>query len=356
MDHYGVLGVPKGSDEITIKKAYRKLALKYHPDKPSGNAEEFKKISEAYSVLSDPEKKKMYDMYGPDFEKVRGTPGGPGGPHFPGNDAGFSMGDMGDVFGSFFGGMGGIPGVQVNFGNAGNQPPKQTKHSISLPLKDFYTGTTVKRAVSRLEKCGKCDGRGGARVHENKCIPCGGNGYSVSPNGGGFAIFQGRTRCQGCEGSGRSRRIEDPCANCGATGRVSERVIIEPTLRPGDKPGTRCVFPGLGNYTGKGPTGDIVITINAENSEFKRRGSDLYIDREISLKECLVGFSRCISHLDGRVVKVSVPRGNVTSPGTILKIDKEGIPRNHGALFVSFSVKFPKTLGEKAVKTLVDVL
>lgn len=350
MDHYETLGVPKNSDTDAIKKAYKRMALKHHPDK-GGEPDKFKAISEAYEVLGDEDKRKMYDTHGPNFENTAHH----GGRQY--HSPGFSMGDMGDVFGSFFGGMGGIPGVQVNFGNARNSShPRQTKHNITLPLKDFYMGKKVKRAVSRLEKCGKCEGRGGAMVHENKCIPCGGDGFSVTQNGGGFAIFQGRSKCQACEGTGKSRRIEDPCSNCSATGRVSERVIIEPSLKPGDRAGTKCVFQGLGNYTGKDPTGDIVITINPEPSEFKRRGNDLHLDRQISLKQCLVGFSMNIIHLDGRVIKVSVPSGEVTKPGTTIRVQKEGIPRNHGCLFVTFSVKFPTTLSESVVKILDDEL
>ena len=361
MDHYKTLGIPRNADADSIRKAYRRMALKNHPDK-GGDPEVFKAISEANSVLSDPEKKKLYDTYGEDFEKVSG-PGGPGGfgGHGQGHGPGFSMGDMGEVFGSFFGGMSGMPGIHMNFRGA-NHPrqPTQTKHNITLPLNDFYTGKTVKRVVSRLEKCGKCDGKGGEKIHENNCVPCSGQGFRVSQQGGGglSSIFQTRVKCQSCEGAGKSKRIENPCSNCSATGRVSERVIIEPTLKPGDKPGTRCVFPGMGNYVpnSTSPTGDIVITINPEANEFKRKGNDLYIEREISLKQCLTGFSLDVKHLDGRIVKVTVPKGQVTPPGTSTRILKEGIPRNTGSLVVTFSVNFPKRLDEKAIEKISEAL
>ena len=362
MDHYKTLGIPRNADPDSIKKAFRSLALKHHPDK-GGDPEVFKKISEANDVLSDPEKRKLYDAYGPDFEKMSGPGGGPGG-HGQGHGPGFSMGEMGEVFGSFFGGMSGMPGmpgINMHFRGAQHpKQPKQTKHNITLPLNDFYTGKTVKRAVSRLEKCGKCDGKGGEKIHENKCVTCSGEGFRVSQQGGGglASIFQTRVKCQSCEGAGKSRRIENPCSNCSATGRVSERVIIEPTLKPGDKPGTRCVFPGMGNYVpnSNSPTGDIVITITPEPNEFKRKGNDLYIEREISLKQCLVGFSLDVKHLDGRMVNITVPRGKVTSPGTSIRILKEGIPRNTGSLVVTFSVKFPSRIDEKAIDKISDAL
>lgn len=350
MTPYDVLGVPKDADEATIKKAYRMLSLKYHPDRQGGSKEKFQQLSESYEILSDPQKKSLYDRTGSTDENH---------PTSHGHGPGFSMGDMGDVFGSFFGGMSGMPGVHMNFRGA-QQPrhPKQTKHNITLPLNDFYTGKKVKRVVSRLEKCGKCDGKGGEKIHENRCVPCSGQGFRVSQQGGGglSSIFQTRVKCQSCEGAGKSKRIENPCSNCSSTGRVSERVIIEPILKPGDKPGTRCVFPGMGNYTGNSPTGDIVITINPETNEFKRKGNDLYIEKEISLKQCLTGFSLDIKHLDGRIVNVTVPRGKVTSPGTSIRILKEGIPKNTGSLVVTFSVKFPQCLDDKTVDKISDAL
>lgn len=364
MDHYKTLGIPKDADSDSIRKAFRRMALKNHPDK-GGDAEAFKAISEANAVLSDPEKKKLYDTYGADFEKISGSGG-----HGQGRGPGFSMGDMGEVFGSFFGGMGGIPnmsgmsgmpGVHMNFRGV-HQPkqPKQTKHSITLPLNDFYTGKTVKRVVSRLDKCGKCDGKGGDEIHEIRCVPCSGQGFMLSQQGGGglSSIFQTRTRCQSCEGAGTSKRVENPCSNCSATGRVSERVIIEPSLKPGDKPGTRCVFPGLGNYVPNSttPTGDIVITINPEPSEFKRKGNDLYLEREISLKQCLTGFTLDVKHLDGRIVKVTVPSGKVTKPGASVRILREGIPRDTGSLVVTFSVKFPQRLDAKSIEKIAEAL
>ena len=340
MGHYETLGITRDADGDTIKKAFRRMALKHHPDK-GGDPDKFKAISEANEVLSDPEKRKRYDTYGANFENIPR--------HHPGS--GFSVGDMSEVFGSIFG-MGGIP-----TGFAGHRQPKQTKHNINLPMKDFYTGKKMKRVVSRLAKCSRCEGRGGARVHESRCVPCGGNGFIVSQNGMGFAIFQGRVKCQSCQSTGKTKRIEDPCPNCSASGRVSERVIIEPVLSPGDKSGTRCVFPGLGNYTGDdGATGDIVITIISEPSEFKRKGNDLHIDREITLKQCLVGFSMGVTHLDGRVVHLSVPSGNVTKPGTVMRIPKEGIPRGQGFLHVTFSVKFPNKLDEAVVNKIAETL
>lgn len=351
MDAYGVLGVPKNADESAIRKAYRRLSLQYHPDKNPSGEEKFKEVSEAYSILSDPQKRKMYDVHGPCFEQSGMNASRGQGP-------GFSMEDMGEVFGSFFGGMnGGIPGIHVNFGNNHvSQQSKQTKHNITLPLKDFYTGKKIKRVVSRMKRCDKCDGRGGDKIHEKKCIPCGGNGFNVSQSRGGFSIFQGRSKCQACGGSGTNKRIENPCSNCKASGRVTERVIIEPCLKPGDKAGTKCIFQGLGNYCPGKPLGDIIITITPEPCEFKRRGNDLHIDRGISLKQCLIGFSMDIVHLDGRIVNISVPRGRVTSPGTIVKIPGEGIPRNHGALFVALSVDFPQNLDEKSVNAIENHL
>lgn len=345
MNPYQVLGVEKTASEDEIKKAYRKLALKCHPDK-GGDPEKFKEISEANNILSDPKRKKLYDTYGPNFEKIEQSVGGhPGHRHGP---------DLGEMFGSFFNNMGGMHGgININFANPRAASIKQTNHTIKLPLSSFYTGKNLKRAVSRLKKCSKCDGKGGEKVHTSPCPPCGGNGFTVSQLGGGLSsIFQTRARCVTCEGNGTKKRLENPCSNCNATGRVSERVIIEPKLVPGDESGTTCVFSGLGNYEPGVPTGDIIITMMAESSEFRRKGNDLHLKRVISLKQCLLGFSLDIKHLDGRVVDVNVPSGNVTQPGTIIKIVGEGIPRGKGNLVITFSVDFPKKLDSSKIKAI----
>ena len=190
-------------------------------------------------------------------------------------------------------------------------------------------------------------------VTEKPCIPCGGNGFTTETPSGAFAMFQTRVMCQPCESTGKVKTIHSPCGNCKSTGRVSEKNIIEPFIKPGDSPGTRYSFPGMGNYTGDSPTGDVVIIVNQEpNSTFKRRGNDIHVNQELTLTQSLTGFKIDIEHIDGRMVQISSEEGRVTPPGTQVKILGEGIPRGKGNLIVSISVKFPKTLSGGTVQEL----
>lgn len=340
MDHYASLGLTKGADNESIKKAYRKLALKHHPDK-GGDENKFKQISEAYDILSDPEKKSKYDKFGADFENMSNA-----------SNMGMNMNhggfNMHDVFGTIFGN--GVPQRR-------QAVHKETKHPINVPILDFYTGKTYKRSISRIAACTKCSGKGGKRIEGKKCEPCNGKGYAVESAGGGFSsIFQTRTPCQSCSSTGSHKTIHGPCGNCKATGKVSERVIIEPVLEPGDMPGKRCVFKGMGNYTGTGPTGDVVIVINQiPNQMFTRRGSDIHVKQEISLKQCLTGFAIDIDHIDDSKVHITSNEGRVTPPGTIVSVQNSGIPKGTGNFIVTIGVKFPKSMSKETVEILEKI-
>ena len=331
MDHYKTLGVERSVTSDEIKKAFRKLALKHHPDK-GGDAEKFKHVSEAYDVLSDETKKKLYDMHGPGFENMQshGVHRNHGGHHGAFN--------MGDVFGAVFGGM------NVN---RGPRKGKETRQILNISLNDIYKGKKIKMAVTHSIKCPKCDGKGGKEVIENKCVPCGGNGFMVSSQGNGFGLFQQRTPCQRCMATGKMRKIIEPCAKCKSSGRIIDRIIIEPVVKPGDKAGTKYTFKGLGDYMGEDiESGDIVLVLNQKTNDFKRKNDDIHVEQKISLKQSLTGFTIEIEHLDGRKIPITVPRGNVTKPGTIIIVKTEGIPRNRGNLVVTFVVEFPSAISE----------
>lgn len=341
-DHYKTLGLTKPSNADEIKKAFRKLALKHHPDK-GGDPELFKNISEAYDVLSDSTKKSLYDKYGSDFEKINQNGGGSNG-HFGGMSGTMHHGpfNMENLFGSVFGGM-----------QRGPKKGKETHHPLEISLNDLYKGKKMKMAVTRNGKCESCDGKGGSQVIENKCVPCIGKGFTVSSQGSGFGFLQQRIPCQRCATTGIMKKIIEPCKKCHATGKVTVRVIIEPVVKPGDKAGTKYTFKGLGDYLGEDiQTGDIVLTLNQKNHAFKRKGDDIHVNQEISIKQSLTGFSIEIEHLDGRKIPINVPRGTVTPPGKVIRIKNEGIPRNKGNLVVTFSVKFPSKISEPSLDML----
>lgn len=338
-DYYEFLGVKRGDSDEVMKKAYRRLALQYHPDK-NGDPEKFKKLSVVYEVLKNPEKRQLYDLHGPDFDKTRGH-------HAEGRPTGTGF-SMGDVFGSVFGGFQTVPGRCRN-------KAKQIRHTVLLSMEEMYIGKKLKIAVAREIMCPKCDGEGGAGVSYHPCIPCGGKGYSMSSHG---SIFQSSVRCQGCDATGKVRKVDIPCAGCKTTGMVTERIILEPKVAPGARPNTCYSFRGQGdclNAKGSVP-GDVVVTIAQKPcSSFERKGNDLYTDVDISLKQALSGFSAGVKHLDDRIIDISVPRGKVTPPGTVISIGGEGIPAKKGKLIVTIRVLFPTTFADSSIEML-DVL
>ncbi len=355
-EYYEFLGVARGDSDEAIKKAYRRLALKHHPDK-NGDPAAFRKLSEVYDVLKDPEKRRIYDQHGPDAAQKGARGGVPSHNPFP---TGFSVEQ---VFGSMFGSFGGLPqqhpagGARAQgFPDSGrNKKPKQIRHTVLLSLEDLYAGKKLRIAVQRAIVCPDCGGEGGKDVAERPCVPCAGKGFVVSSGG---SIFQSSVRCQGCDATGRTRKIGDPCRSCRATGMGTERIVLEPVVHPGDRPNMSYIFRGKGDFSrAKGSLpGDVIITTQQKPSaSFTRKGQNLYTAVEVSLKQSLAGFSTHIKHLDGHLVDVSVPSGKVTAPGTVVSIHNEGIPANKGTLFVTVKVKFPTQLSDSSIEML-DIL
>lgn len=358
-EYYQFLGVSSGDSDEAIKKAYRRLALKHHPDK-NGDPAAFRKLTEVYDVLKDPEKRRMYDQFGPEAAKdgpgARARAGaGRTTQSFP---PGFSVEE---VFGSMFGGFGGFHQQQTGASAApSRKKAKQIKHTVLLSMEDLYKGKKLRIAVQRAIICPTCDGQGGTGVTERPCVACAGQGFLVSSNGG---IFQTTTRCQGCDGTGKIRKIADPCRECKSTGMGTERIVLEPVVHPGDRPNMTYIFRGKGDFlksTQKGAPpsvpGDVVITtVQKPCSTFTRKNNHLYTEVNISLKQSLSGFSMGIKHLDGRMIEISVPEGKVTAPGTVLSVKNEGIPANKGTLFVTIKVTFPVQFSSSSIEML-DIL
>lgn len=350
-EYYEFLGVESGDSDDAIKKAYRRLALKHHPDK-NGDPAAFRKLTEVYDVLKDPEERRMYDQYGPDAAKAgagtrRAQP-------FP---PGFSVEE---VFGSMFGGFGGFQQHAHTGAASANAPrtkkAKQIRHTVLLSMEHLYAGKKLRIAVQRAIICTSCVGEGGKYVSERPCVPCAGRGFVVSSSG---SIFQSSVRCQACDATGRVRKIGEPCRSCKATGMGTERIVFEPVVHPGDRPNMTYLFRGKGDFVRNGKeflAGDVVITtVQKPSSAFTRKGQNLYASLEISLKQSLAGFSTEIKHLDGRMVEISVPRGKVTAPGTVLSVQNEGIPANKGTLFVTVKVTFPTQFSDSSIEML-DIL
>ena len=312
-DYYNILGVSKTSTPDEIKKAYRKLALKNHPDKSSGDPEIFKNINEAYETLSDHEKRSQYDN-----------------PSHNMNNQGFSMGE-------FFGGI---------FRQSVPRKGKDVVYPMRVKLIDFYRGKKLKLVVNRDLTCDPCNGLGGLNGVKNPCLKCGGRGYQVIARQTMIGVVQQKGPCIDCKSKGYVLKFESGCKDCSGTGKARERVVIEPEIKPGDKNGNRYKFTGLGDSIDGVPPVDIIIVVQQEVEEgFIRSGDDIRVIQKISLKESLIGFTKEIKHVDGHVVEVD--RTDLVTPHkSSIKVAGEGIPKGKGSLHVTFEVEYPEKIPE----------
>ncbi|KAI8463685.1 MAG: DnaJ-like protein [Monoraphidium minutum] len=346
--YYKILGVDPGATQEEIKKAHRKLALKLHPDK-GGDPDAFKEINEAYDVLKDPKKREIYDRYGEDaIKEGMGAGGGGGG------------GSMADLFGELFGGGG-------RGGRARERRSEDVVHKLQVALEDLYTGTTKKLSLARKVACGACKGTGSRSGKRYECNTCHGSGVQVHmrPIGPGM-IQQIQARCSECNGSGSSQPHSDRCQPCGGSSLVSEKKTFEVAIEPGARHGQKIVLRGEAGVSEPGlEPGDVVLVVaQREHAVFQRmrhNSQDLVIQRDISLRDALCGVAFNVKHLDGRLLRISTPAGEVVRPGSFQKVDEEGMPfpgRPYvkGHLYVHFSVKFPKSLDEEAIAGLRSLL
>lgn len=343
-EYYDFLGVGKGATDDAIKKAYRRLALQHHPDK-NGDPEKFRKLTEVYDVLKDPAKRRVYDQHGPNAAKQGQRHDQP----FP---PGFSVEE---VFGSMFGGFQGFHQTPPTGAGDNKKKVKAIKHTVLLSMEELYKGKKLRIAVQRAIICPECSGEGGKDITERPCVPCAGRGFFMSSHG---SIFRSSIRCQACDATGRLRKIGDPCSVCKSTGMSTERIVLEPVVNPGDRPNMSYIFRGKGDFANvKGSLpGDVVITtVQKPSAAFTRKGHDLYTDVHISLKESLAGFSISVKHLDDRMIEISVPKGKVTSPGTVVRVKNEGMPAKKGTLFVTIKVNFPPRFSDSSIEML-DIL
>ncbi len=344
-DYYEVLGVPKGASGDEIKKAYRKLAIKYHPDKNQGNKEaeeKFKEATEAYEVLSDEQKRQAYDQFG--FAGVEGMGGGGHDYSHVYHDFEDIFGDFGGIFDSFFGGGkrrgGGSRGSSRNRGS-------DLRYNLNIPFKDAVFGTKVQISYSRHVSCTACGGSGAESGGGKKVCPtCGGSGQ-VRRSSGFFSIA---SPCPTCGGDGFV--IDNPCKVCHGTGVVQKNQKIKVTIPPGIESGKRINIPGQGDAgPNGGPAGDLYVYINVEpHKYFERDGADIYCVIPISFTQAALGDEIQVETIDEKKVKLKVPPG--TQNGKILRLKGEGIPYLHNAdrrgdMYIKLRVVIPKRLSSK---------
>ena len=350
-DFYEVLGLQKGASEDDIKKAYRQMAKKYHPDLNPGDKEaeaRFKEVGEAYEVLSDPEKKARYDQYGhagvdPNFGAGYG--GG----------VNVDFGDIGDIFSSIFGGgFGGGGGRRAN-PNAPRQG-SDAAASVILSFEEAAKGCKKQVGVQRINTCPDCGGTGAKKGTSPKSCPdCGGTGQVTRQQRTPFGVMQTQSACPRCQGRGKI--IETPCPACGGQGRVRKSETVGVNIPAGIDDGQVISIPGKGNAgVNGGPAGDLQIQVSVRpHPLFERDGFNLWYELPITYAQAALGASVDIPTLDGRI-PFSIKAG--TQPGDVLRVKGKGIPylngRGTGDLLLKIVVEVPKNLSAEQQKLLRD--
>lgn len=345
-DYYETLGVQRGASPDELKAAYRKLALKFHPDRNPGNKdaeERFKEVNEAFSVLNDPNKRRSYDQFGHAGVSGGAPPGGAGG---------FDFGGFGDIFGDIFEeafGFGGGGGRR----RSGARPGRDLRADHEVSFRDVLTGSDADLVIPNLAVCNVCNGSGAKpNTGTKRCADCRGAGQ-VRVSHGFFTMAQ---TCPTCRGTGEV--IEDPCTNCRGAGRIQREKRVRVRVPPGVEDGTTLRISGAGEAGERNaPPGDLYVVIRVKPEKgMERHGADLHVEESISFPMAALGGEIEVASLDGPV-QVKVPAG--TQPGSRFRVSSHGLPylkaRGRGDLYVHIAVDVPKKL-KKEERRLIEEL
>lgn len=353
-DYYEILGIARNASAEDIKKAYKDLAKKYHPDlnKEKGAEEKFKEVQHAYSVLGDEQKRRNYDQFGSESERFQGF-GGQGG--FSGAEF-----DFGDIFESFgFGrGFSDIFGGEFGAGRRGPRRGEDIVVRLDLTFEEAAFGTKKEIELSRVEECSNCGGSG-ARPGTGKhtCDVCKGSGFERQTRRmGPFGVMQTQTTCRKCRGTGET--FSDPCPVCSGSGRMNKRKKITITVPEGIDTGQQLRLKAQGNFGEEGAgRGDLIAVVYIEPHEiFRRDGNDIFMEAPISFSEAGLGSEIEVPTLKGRA-KLKIPAG--TQSGTIFKMKGKGIKAvgrsEHGDEYVKVIVRTPGKLSKKERELLENL-
>ncbi|MCH5461269.1 molecular chaperone DnaJ [Lactobacillus sp. LC28-10] len=349
-DYYEVLGVSKDASQAEIKKAYRQLSKKYHPDinKAPGAEEKFKEITEAYEVLSDEQKRANYDQYG-SADGPQGFGGGAGGAGGGfggfGDAGGFGGGGFEDIFNSFFGGAGGGRRRNPN----APQPGRDLQYEMTLKFEEAIFGKKTKIKYNRQAQCHTCHGSGAKPgTSPETCHNCGGSGYVTTETNTPLGRMRSQQVCPVCHGTGKE--IKEKCPTCGGSGHEEERHEVEVNVPAGVDDGQQMRLQGQGEAGENGGSyGDLFILFRVTPSKvFQRDGADIYLDKDISFTQAALGDEIKVQTVHGDV-KLKIPAG--TQTGSVFRLKGKGAPRlrgnGNGDQRVTVKIVTPKNLNKK---------
>ena len=344
-DYYEVLGLKKGASDDEIKKAFRKMAMKYHPDKNPGdkNAEEhFKEVNEAYGVLGDPDKKSKYDRFGHAGVDPNAGFGGGG------------MGGFEDIF-DMFGGMFGGGGRQQK--RNGPSKGRDLQQNVTISFEDAAFGCKKDIKINKYVSCPRCKGSGAEPgTSKTTCPKCNGTGEVHTQQKTPFGVFQSVNTCDRCGGTGQI--IEKPCSECGGTGKVRKSITISVNIPAGVDNDSIVTLRGQGEPGDNGGTaGDLYVVISVTPHKlFRRRGQDLQLEIPISFNQAALGDEITVPTLEGKV-SYKIPPG--TQPGTVFRLKGKGVAgirsAKKGDLYVKVNLEVPKKLNSKQKKSIEEM-
>ena len=352
-DYYEVLGVSKGATEDELKKAYRKLAMKYHPDRNKNNPdaeEKFKEVNEAYEVLSDADKRQRYDQFG--FAGVDPSYGG--GTGGAGGFDGFDMGDLGDIFGSFFGG--GFGGGSRASRRNGPQRGESIRTTVMLSFEEAAFGCDKEIQIERIDNCEECGGSGAKKgTTAETCSRCHGTGQVQQTQRTPLGVFSTTAACPDCRGTGKI--IKERCPKCGGTGKMRKKKTLSVHIPAGIDDGQSISLRGQGHAgTNGGPAGDVYITIGIRpHPIFTRNGYDVLCEIPVTFSQAALGDTLTVPTIDGKA-EYTIPEG--TQPGTVFRLRGKGIQavngRGRGDQYVTIKLEVPKKLSDKQKELLQE--
>ena len=347
-DYYSILGIERNASKEDVKKAFHRLAHKYHPDKKGGDEQKFKEVSEAYSVLSDEKKRAEYDAYGRVFSDGSGNNGfGGGAAGFSGFD--FQDIDLGDIFGEFFG------GDMFTGGRRRTRRGRDISIDVQLSFKEAVFGTERKILLTKSSRCTTCKGTGAKQgTGLETCRSCNGHGSVRETKQSFLGNFTSVRPCDLCHGTGQVPR--EKCQDCKGLGLTRKQEEISVTIPAGIDEGEMIRLAGGGEAIPGGIPGDLYVKVHIEpHSVFRKEGATLSMDLNVKLSDALLGRTYTVTTLDGEV-KIKVPAG--ISFGEVLRLRGKGVPLEggrRGDLLVKIKIQIPNKLSSKAKKLIEEL-